>query len=236
MRLSRSSPPSLALVATARCVGARADTPPPQGVLSLDRERERRGHQGPARRHASPPPRKAPTPNAVQAQLKQALDAALAEAKKAARPGQVDVQTGNFSLFPRYTQQGRHHRLAGQRRAHRRRPRHGGDRPAHRPHHDDDDRRASPTACRARRAQKVEGEVAAEAIAALPRQGRRATPSSSATAATRARGQRHDERAAAGGRMPMMRAQASAMSAQGDALGRARQGRTSPPPSAARCR
>lgn len=42
----------------------------------------------------------------VQAQLKQALDAALAEAKKAARPGQVDVQTGNFSLAPRYTNKG----------------------------------------------------------------------------------------------------------------------------------
>ena len=43
---------------------------------------------------------------AVQSQLKQALDAALAEAKKAARPGQVDVQTGNFSLSPRYTIKG----------------------------------------------------------------------------------------------------------------------------------
>ena len=32
--------------------------------------------------------------NAVQSQLKQAIDAALAEARKAARPGQVDVQTG----------------------------------------------------------------------------------------------------------------------------------------------
>jgi len=42
----------------------------------------------------------------VQAQLKQALDAALAEAKKAAKPGQIDVQTGNFSLFPRYTNKG----------------------------------------------------------------------------------------------------------------------------------
>jgi predicted secreted protein len=41
--------------------------------------------------------------NVVQAQLKQALDAALAEAKKAARPGQLDVQTGNFSLYPRYS-------------------------------------------------------------------------------------------------------------------------------------
>lgn len=38
----------------------------------------------------------------VQTQLKQALDSALAEARKAARPGQVEVQTGNFSLHPRY--------------------------------------------------------------------------------------------------------------------------------------
>jgi predicted secreted protein len=39
---------------------------------------------------------------AVQTQLKQALDAALAEARKAAKPGQVQVQTGSFSLTPRY--------------------------------------------------------------------------------------------------------------------------------------
>lgn len=39
---------------------------------------------------------------AVQSALKQALDAALAEAKKIARPQQVEVQTGNFSLYPRY--------------------------------------------------------------------------------------------------------------------------------------
>lgn len=43
---------------------------------------------------------------AVQAQLKQALDAALVEARKAARPGQVDVQTGNFALYPRYASKG----------------------------------------------------------------------------------------------------------------------------------
>lgn len=42
----------------------------------------------------------------VQSQLKQALDAALAEARKAARPEQVEVQTGNFSLYPRYAQKG----------------------------------------------------------------------------------------------------------------------------------
>ena len=42
----------------------------------------------------------------VQTQLKQALDAALNEAKKLAKPGQLDVQTGNFSLSPRYTNKG----------------------------------------------------------------------------------------------------------------------------------
>lgn len=44
---------------------------------------------------------------AVQAQLKTALDAALTEAKKAAQPGQLDVRTGNFSLYPRYGRDGR---------------------------------------------------------------------------------------------------------------------------------
>lgn len=41
-------------------------------------------------------------PGAVQAALKQALDAALAEARKVAKPGQVDVQTGSFALYPRH--------------------------------------------------------------------------------------------------------------------------------------
>lgn len=40
--------------------------------------------------------------NAVQAQLRQALEVALAEARKVARPGQLEVQSGAFSLFPRY--------------------------------------------------------------------------------------------------------------------------------------
>ena len=42
----------------------------------------------------------------VQAQIKQALDAALAEARKAARPQQLEVRTGNFSMYPRYSQKG----------------------------------------------------------------------------------------------------------------------------------
>jgi len=36
----------------------------------------------------------------VQTQLKTALDAALAEARKNAQPGQMDVRTGNFHLSP----------------------------------------------------------------------------------------------------------------------------------------
>lgn len=42
----------------------------------------------------------------VQGQLRQALDGALAEARKAAKPGQVEVQTGGFSLSPRYNPKG----------------------------------------------------------------------------------------------------------------------------------
>ena len=43
----------------------------------------------------------------VQTQLKQALDTALAQAKQAAAPGQMDVRTGNFSLYPRYNKDGK---------------------------------------------------------------------------------------------------------------------------------
>ncbi len=43
----------------------------------------------------------------VQSQLKTAIDAALAEAKKLAQPGQLDVRTGNFSLYPRYGRDGK---------------------------------------------------------------------------------------------------------------------------------
>lgn len=39
----------------------------------------------------------------VQAALRQALESALNEARKIARPGAVEVQTGNFALYPRYT-------------------------------------------------------------------------------------------------------------------------------------
>ncbi len=46
----------------------------------------------------------------VQAQLRTVLDAALTEARKAAQPGQMDVRTGQFGLYPRY---GRDGKIAG---------------------------------------------------------------------------------------------------------------------------
>jgi predicted secreted protein len=44
---------------------------------------------------------------AVQSQLKQALDTALAQAKPAASAGLMDIRTGNFSLYPRYGKDGK---------------------------------------------------------------------------------------------------------------------------------
>ena len=48
-----------------------------------------------------------PDANAVQTQLKQALDAALVIARPAVSPGQLDLRTGNFSLYPRYDKNGK---------------------------------------------------------------------------------------------------------------------------------
>ncbi|WP_245932560.1 SIMPL domain-containing protein [Aquabacterium olei] len=50
----------------------------------------------------------------VQAQLKQQLEAALVEARKAAVPGGMDVRTGGFHLSPRYTNNGRVNGWQGQ--------------------------------------------------------------------------------------------------------------------------
>lgn len=44
---------------------------------------------------------------AVQAQLKQALDAALGVARAAAQPQQMEVRTGTFGMYPRYAKDGR---------------------------------------------------------------------------------------------------------------------------------
>lgn len=80
---------------------AHGQTPPPQGVLGLSANASVEVAKDVLAVTFSTT-RDGVDANTVQAQLKQALDAALAEAKKVAKPGQVDVQTGNFSLYPRY--------------------------------------------------------------------------------------------------------------------------------------
>jgi len=51
--------------------------------------------------------REGPDATTVQNQLKVVLDTALAEARKTAAPGQMDVRTGNFSLYPRHGRDGK---------------------------------------------------------------------------------------------------------------------------------
>ena len=103
--------PSIQQAAAALCcacaaaIACAADTPAPQGVVqlassaSVDVTKDLLSV-------AFGTTREGADAATVQLQLKQALDAALNEAKKLAKPGQLDVQTGNFSLSPRYTNKG----------------------------------------------------------------------------------------------------------------------------------
>lgn len=95
----------LVLAAAALSGAARAETPPPQGVVSLSASASVEVTKD-LLNVVMTTTREGQDAAAVQSQLKQALDAALAEARKAARPGQLEVQTGNFSLYPRYASKG----------------------------------------------------------------------------------------------------------------------------------
>ncbi len=82
-------------------LSAAADTPPPQNVISLSATATVDVPQDWLTVVFSTT-REGVDAGVVQAQLKQVLDAALSEARKAAKPGQVEVRTGGFSLQPRY--------------------------------------------------------------------------------------------------------------------------------------
>ncbi len=96
---------SLLLAAVAGPAFAQADTPPPQGVVALSASASVEVTKDLLNVTFSTT-REGADAATVQSQLKQALDAALAEAKKVAKPGQLEVQTGNFSLYPRYSPKG----------------------------------------------------------------------------------------------------------------------------------
>lgn len=96
----------LLAAALAMATSAQADTtPPPQGVVNLAATASSEVAKDwisvtlSAQREGS-------EAAAIQSALKQALDAALQEARRVAKPGQVEIQAGNFSLSPRYTAKG----------------------------------------------------------------------------------------------------------------------------------
>lgn len=95
-------PLGAALVAGMMWTGASAaqDTAAPQGVVNLTASATEEVDRDWIRISLSTT-RDAPTADAVQAQLKQALDAALVEARKLAKPGEVEVRTGAFNVMPR---------------------------------------------------------------------------------------------------------------------------------------
>ena len=105
--MSTGSFRSLVLAACLVAAGAaHAEAPaPPQGVLSLSSSASVEVTKDLLNVVLSVT-REGQDAAGVQSQLKQALDAALGEAKKAVRPGQLEVQTGNFSLAPRYSNKG----------------------------------------------------------------------------------------------------------------------------------
>ncbi|WP_298829883.1 SIMPL domain-containing protein [uncultured Piscinibacter sp.] len=94
------------MAATTLAAGpVQADTPPLQGVVSLSASASVEVTKD-LLNIVLTTSREGQDASIVQGQLKQALDAALAEARKAAKPGQLEVQTGNFSLYPRHAPKG----------------------------------------------------------------------------------------------------------------------------------
>ncbi|HET9977264.1 MAG TPA: SIMPL domain-containing protein [Burkholderiaceae bacterium] len=92
---------SAALAAISHAAAQVALPPPPAGVLSLTTTATVEVTKD-VLNLVFTTTREGADAQAVQVGLKQALDAALAEARKIAKPGQVEVQTGNFALHPRY--------------------------------------------------------------------------------------------------------------------------------------
>jgi predicted secreted protein len=91
------------LAAQAQSIGQTLAIAAPQNVVSLSAEASREVLQDRLSITMSIT-REGAEAAAVQTQLRQALDSALVEARKAVRPnGALDVRTGAFSLTPRYT-------------------------------------------------------------------------------------------------------------------------------------
>ncbi|HSI55766.1 MAG: SIMPL domain-containing protein [Ramlibacter sp.] len=97
---------SCALAFSAAGAFAQVAYPPPQNVLQLSANGSVEVQQD-LLSLSMTTTREGADANAVQGQLKAALEAALVEARKTVQPGQLDVRTGHFGLYPRYTRDGK---------------------------------------------------------------------------------------------------------------------------------
>lgn len=93
-------------LAAATAAASAQVMPPPQNVLQLQASGTVEVQQDLLQMNLTTA-REGSDPAVVQSQLKTALDAALNEARKSAQPGQLDVRTGNFALYPRHNRDGR---------------------------------------------------------------------------------------------------------------------------------
>lgn len=94
------------LLAAASLVQAQTGPSPAQNVLQLSASANVEVQQDLLQLQLTTA-RDGTDPAVVQSQLKTALDTALVEARKAVQPGQLDVRTGNFALYPRHNREGR---------------------------------------------------------------------------------------------------------------------------------
>lgn len=102
-RLTAPAVLALMLVPLAGAAPAQAlYAPPPQNVIMLAAEASREVPQD-LLSITLAVTREGAEAAAVQSQLRQTLDAALVEARKAQRPGALELRTGVFSLYPRYS-------------------------------------------------------------------------------------------------------------------------------------
>jgi predicted secreted protein len=95
-----------ALCASAAALAQTVPYPPPQNVLQLEARGTVEVQQDLLVMNLTTA-REGADAAVVQTQLKTALDAALTEARKNAQPGQLDVRTGNFALYPRHGRDGK---------------------------------------------------------------------------------------------------------------------------------
>lgn len=98
---------ALGLAATAAAQTAPAATAaPPQNVLHLSASGQVEVPQDLLTLTLSTT-REGADAASVQAELRQAVDSALAEAKQSVEPGQLDARSGSFGVYPRHARDGR---------------------------------------------------------------------------------------------------------------------------------